>query len=130
MKSKIFQQKNTSGNFERQIQSKDPKKCKVEVSSIVYNDFNPDLDDYEEQEIRIKKSKVNFKIKEVKGKSFIILVSADIEFDIDDGDQNERFMDKDWSEEWVVPTLKIVNGKKEEYIDYQDNSLFGLELVY
>ena len=53
---------------------------------MAYNDFNPDTDDYEEQELSVKKSDVKFKIK---GKSKIILESANIEIDIDDEEQKE-----------------------------------------
>lgn len=131
MKSKIFK-KSSGGSIEREIDSTDPKSLKVELSSFVYNDFNPDSDEYEEQEVKVKKSEVKFKLKENKGKLKIALESAKIEFDIDDDSQKERFLDKDWSEESITPTLKITSkGKKgEEYLDYQDNSLFGLELVY
>ena len=58
------------------------------------------------------KSDVNFKIKNSKGKLKIILESANADFEIDDGDQSERFMDKDWETETVIPTLKLTDKKK------------------
>jgi len=133
MKSKIYQKKdnNKPSSFETDIKTKDPKSLKVEVSSFVYNDFNPDTDEYEQQEITVKKSEVKYKIKDNKGKFKITLVSANVEFDIDDDDQKERFLDKDWEMETMLPTLKIVGkGKKEEYINFQGGDFFGLELVY
>ena len=133
MKSKILQKKedNKASDFERDISLKDSKSLKVELSSFVYNDFNPDSDEYEEQEISVKKSDVKFKIKDNKGKLKIVLDSANIDFDIDDDEQNERFMDKDWETETIFPTLKLTDkSKKEEYVAYDGGHLFTLEVVY
>ena len=133
MKSKIFQKKedNKSSDFERDISLKDAKSLKVELSSFVYNDFNPESDEYEEQEISVKKSDIKFKIKDNKGKLKIVLESADIDFDIDDDEQSERFMDKDWETETIFPTLKLTDkSKKEEYVAYDGGHLFTLEVVY
>ena len=86
MKAKIFQKKenNKPSSFEMDISYKDAKSLKVSLSSIVYNDFDPDMDDYEQKEISVEKSDVKFKVKDSKGKLKIILESANIEFDIDD----------------------------------------------
>ena len=133
MKSKIFQKKddNKPSAFEHDIALKDAKSLTVELSSFVYNDFNPDSDEYEEQEVSVKKSDVKFKIKNSKGKLKIILESANVDFEIDDDDQNERFMDKDWETETVIPTLKLTDkSKKEEYVTYDGGHLFTLEVVY
>ena len=133
MESKILQKKedNKASDFERDISLKDAKSLKVELSSFVYNDFNPDSDEYEEQEISVKKSDVKFKIKDNKGKLKIVLESANIDFDIDDDEQSERFMDKDWETETIFPTLKLTdNSKKEEYVAYDGGHLFTLEVVY
>ena len=133
MKSKIFQKKedNKGSDFEQDISLKDAKSLKVELSSFVYNDFNPDSDEYEEQEISVKKSDVKFKIKDSKGKLKIVLESANIDFDIDDDEQSERFMDKDWETETIFPTLKLTDkSKKEEYVAYDGGHLFTLEVVY
>ena len=132
MKSKIFQKKddNKPSAFEHDIALKDAKSLTVELSSFVYNDFNPDSDEYEEQEVSVKKSDVKFKIKNSKGKLKIILESANVDFEIDD-DQSERFMDKDWETETVIPTLKLTDkSKKEEYVTYDGGHLFTLEVVY
>ena len=132
MKSKIFQKKedNKPSDFEHDIALKDAKSLKVELSSFVYNDFNPDSDEYEEQEVSVKKSDVKFKIKNSKGKLKIILESANVDFEIDD-DQSERFMDKDWETETITPTLKLTDkSKKEEYVTYDSGHLFTLEVVY
>ena len=132
MKAKIFQKKddNKQSAFEHDISLKDSKSLKVELSSFVYNDFNPDSDEYEQQEVSIKKSDVKFKIKKNKGKLKIILESANVDFEIDD-DQSERFMDKDWETETVIPTLKLTDkSKKEEYVTYDGGHLFTLEVIY
>ena len=133
MKSKILQKKedNKASDFERDISLKDAKSLKVELSSFVYNDFNPDSDEYEEQEISVKKSDVKFKVKDNKGKLKIVLESANIDFDIDDDEQSERFMDKDWETETIFPTLKLTDkSKKEEYVAYDGGHLFTLEVIY
>ncbi len=133
MKSKIFQKKddNKPSAFEHDIALKDAKSLTVELSSFVYNDFNPDSDEYEEQEVSVKKSDVKFKIKNNKGKFKIILESANVDFEIDDDDQSERFMDKDWETETITPTLKLTDkSKKEEYVTYDGGHLFTLEVVY
>ena len=133
MKSKIFQKKddNKPSAFEHDIALKDAKSLTVELSSFVYNDFNPDSDEYEEQEVSVTKSDVKFKIKNSKGKLKIILESANVDFEIDDDDQSERFMDKDWETETVIPTLKLIDkSKKEEYVTYDGGHLFTLEVVY
>ena len=132
MKSKIFQKKddNKPSAFEHDVSLKDAKSIKVELSSFVYNDFNPDSDEYEEQEVSVTKSDVKFKIKNNKGKLKIILESVNADFEIDD-DQSERFMDKDWETETIIPTLKLSDkSKKEEYVTYDGGHLFTLEVVY
>jgi len=132
MKAKILQKKddNKPSAFEHDISLKDAKSLKVELSSFVYNDFNPDSDEYEEQEVSVKKSDVKFNIKNNKGKLKFILESANADFEIDD-DQSERFMDKDWETETITPTLKLTDkSKKEEYVTYDDGHLFTLEVVY
>ena len=133
MKCKIYQKKenNKSSSFEEDIKLKDKKSLKVSLTSFIYNDFDPDMDDYEQKEISVKKSDVKFKVKDTKGKLKIVLESADLEFDIDDEAQSERFMDKDWETETVIPTLKLTDkSKKEEYITYDGGHLFTLEVVY
>ena len=133
MKAKIFQKKenNKPSSFEMDISSKDAKSLKVSLSSVVYNDFDPDMDDYEQKEISVAKSDVKFKVKDNKGKLKIILESANIEFGIDDEAQSERFMDKDWETETIFPTLKITDkSKKEEFIEFNGGDFFSLEMVY
>ena len=133
MKAKIFQKKenNKPSSFEMDISSKDAKSLKAALSSFVYNDFDPDMDDYDQKEISVVKSDVKFKVKDNKGKLKIILESANIEFDIDDEAQSERFMDKDWETETIFPTLKITDkSKKEEFIEFNGGDFFTLEMVY
>ena len=133
MKAKIFQKKenNKSSSFEMDINSKDAKSLKVSLSSLVYNDFDPDMDDYEQKEIPVKKSDVKFKINNNKGKLKIFLESAFIEFDFDDEAQSERFMDKDWETETIFPTLKITDkSKKDEFVEFNGGDFFTLEMIY
>ena len=133
MKAKIFQKKenNKSSSFEMDINSKDAKSLKVSLSSLVYNDFDPDMDDYEQKEIPVKKSDVKFKINNNKGKLKIFLESAYIEFDVDDEAQSERFMDKDWETETIFPTLKISDkSKKDEFVEFNGGDFFRLEISY
>ena len=133
MKAKIFQKKenNKPSSFEMDISSKDAKSLKAALSSFVYNDFDPDMDDYDQKEISVVKSDVKFKVKDNKGKLKITLESANIDFDIDDEAQSERFMDKDWETETIFPTLKITDkSKKEEFIEFNGGDFFSLEMVY
>ena len=133
MKAKIFQKKddNKPPAFEHDISLKDSKSLKVELSSFVYNDFNPDSDEYEEQEVSVKKSDIKFKIKNNKGKLKIILESANADFEIDDDDQSERFMDKDWETETIFPTLKISDkSKKDELVEFNAGDFIRLEISY
>ena len=132
MKAKILQKKddNKPSAFEHDISLKDTKSLKVEFSSFVYSDFNPDSDEYEDQEVSVTTSDVKFKIKNSKGKLKITLESANVDFEIDD-DQSERFMDKDWETETITPTLMLTDkSKKEEYVTYDAGHLFTLEVVY
>jgi hypothetical protein len=132
MKAKILQKKddNKPSAFEHDISLKDTKSLKVEFSSFVYSDFNPDSDEYEDQEVSVTTSDVKFKIKKSKGKLKITLESANVDFEIDD-DQSERFMDKDWETETITPTLMLTDkSKKEEYVTYDGGHLFTLEVVY
>ena len=62
--------------FEHDISLKDSKSLKVELSSFVYNNFNPDSDEYEDQEVSVKKTDIKFKIKNNKSKLKIILESV------------------------------------------------------
>ena len=133
MKATIFQKKNNNepSSFEAETKLKDSKSINASLSSFTYNDFDPDMDDYEEKEISVKKSNVKFKVKKIKGKLKIVLESADIEFEIDDEAQSERFMDKDWETETIFPTLSITDkSKKEESVEFNGGDFFTLEVLY
>ena len=133
MKVKIIQKKdnNEPSSFEVETKLKDSKSIKASLTSFTYNDFDPDMDDYEEKEISVKKSNVKFKVKESMGKLKIVLESADIEFEIDDEAQGERFMDKDWETETIFPTLSITDkSKKEESVEFNGGDFFTLEVSY
>ena len=106
------------------------KKYKPTISTLNFNDFNPESDEYEVTEVSVNKSSVKIKFTEAKGKMIVVLDPADIELSFDDGDQEERFLDKDWSEEWVEPTICFKGNKDgdEVYLPYEDNSLFTIDL--
>ena len=40
-----------------------------------------------------------------------------------------RFLDKEWPEEWIEPTLFFKSEKNHFSVKYQDNSLFTLKLI-
>ena len=103
-------------------------KINIEVSSFLYNDFDPELDDYERVEVGVDKSSCEYEIKELKGRRVISLIQAQILFRISERDQRERFFDKDWQSEWIVPTLHVWNPSEETFLDYVDERLFTLEL--
>ena len=98
---------------------------KATISSIIYNRFDPDTDEYEPTEISVIKSDLKLTFKEVNNKMTVALVSAEIEVSFDDADEQERFEDKEWSQEWIEPTI-CFKGKSgdEVYLPYEDNSLF------
>ena len=106
------------------------KNYKPTITTLNFNDFNPESDEYEVTEVSVNKSSVKIKFTEAKGKMIAVLESADIELSFDDGDQEERFLDKDWSEEWVEPTICFKGSKAgdEIYLPYEDNSLFTIDL--
>ena len=106
------------------------KNYKPTISTLNFNDFNPESDEYEVTEVSVNKSSVKIKFTEAKGKMIAVLESADIVLSFDDGDQEERFLDKDWSEEWVGPTICFKGSKAgdEIYLPYEDNSLFTIDL--
>jgi hypothetical protein len=41
----------------------------------------------------------------------------------------ERFLDKEWPEEWIEPTLFFKSEKNHFSLRYQDNSLFTLKRI-
>ena len=136
---KVYQKSEASGSFNLELphskkdHDKFIKKYKPIISSFTYSDFNPDSEEYEVTEINvIKSSELKIKFKEVKKKMNVILESAKVEisFAKSDSEQEERFLDKDWSEEWIEPTICFEGPKPGDtiYLPYENNSLFTLEL--
>ena len=41
----------------------------------------------------------------------------------------ERFLGKEWPEEWIEPTLFFKSEKNHFSVKYQDNSLFTLKII-
>lgn len=101
----------------------------IEISSFFYNDFDPKQDDYERVEVRVDKSSCEYEIKDLRGGRVISLIQAEIRFVFSERDQRERFVDKDWQNEWIVPTLHIRNSSEKAFIDYADERLFTLEVL-
>ena len=54
------------------------KNYKPTISTLNFNDFNPESDEYEVTEVSVNKSSVKIKFTEVKGKMIAVLESADI----------------------------------------------------
>jgi hypothetical protein len=102
------------------------KDYKPTISSLIYNDFNPDSDEYEPTEVSVVKSELKLIFKEANGKMTVALVSAEVEISFDDADQQERFEDKDWESEWIEPTICFKGSKDgdEIFLPYENNSLF------
>ena len=63
--------------------------------------------------------------KEANNKLTVALVSAEIEVSFDGASEQRRFEDKEWSQEWIEPTI-CFKGKSgyEVSLPYEDNSLF------
>lgn len=121
------QQKGTIGGFAMPLELKG-NAFNIEISSFCYNDFDPKQDDYERVEVRVEKSSCAYEIKELKGRRVLILIQAQVLFVISEAKQRERFVDKDWESEWILPTLHIRNQSEERFFAYTDERLFTLEL--
>jgi hypothetical protein len=102
------------------------KNYKPTISSLNYNDFNPESDEYEVTEVTVVKSELKLLFEEANNKMTVALVSAKVEVSFDDDDQKERFEDKDWESEWIEPTICFKGNKDgdEIYLPYENNSLF------
>lgn len=70
----------------------------IQLSSFVYNDFDPKQDDYERVEVRVTTSSCEYEVKKSKGVRLISLIQPKIFFVIDHKAQRERFKDKDWGD--------------------------------
>jgi hypothetical protein len=107
----------------------DLKDYSLSISYIDYSDYKPDLEDFEITEIKISNSKVNIDYKEKDNQIFATLNNATIDISFEDKDLQERFLDKEWSEEWIEPTLFFKSKKNHFSVKYQDNSLFTLKII-
>jgi hypothetical protein len=107
----------------------DLKDYSLSISYIDYSDYKPDLEDFEITEIKISNSKVNIDYKEKDNQIFATLNNATIDISFEDKDLQDRFLDKEWSEEWIEPTLFFKSKKNHFSVKYQDNSLFTLKII-
>ena|SRR5210317_1040574 len=107
----------------------DLKDYSLSISYIDFSDYKPDLEDFEITEVKISKSKVNIDYKEKDNEIFVSLNNATIDILFDDKEMQERFLDKEWSEEWIEPTLFFKSKKNHFSVKYQDNSLFTLKII-
>ena len=105
----------------------DAKNATVKVSELTYQDLPPDADDYEEVSVKVKET-TNVDIEWVdEGHVSLLLKSADLEVEFDDEEQEDRFYDKDWETEWVMPTMTCEHNDSSTNLQY-DNGLFTLEI--
>ena len=107
----------------------DLKDYSLSISYIDYSDYKTDLEDFEITEVKISNSKVNIDYKEKDNQIFATLNNATIDISFEDKDLQERFLDKEWSEEWIEPTLFFKSKKNHFSVKYQDNSLFTLKII-
>jgi hypothetical protein len=145
MKLKVLKQK----EFEKKIfqvklshtkkdHSEFLKKCKPVITKLSWGDWitQDGSDDSEMVEVfsNVKSSDVKLDYKEVKNKMFAIFKSAiinEIEFDKNDSNQKDRFIDKDWSSgETIMPFFAFIDvkTKKIQEFKFEDTGLSSFEL--
>tara|TARA_B100001029_G_C14855293_1_gene336012 strand:+ start:276 stop:686 length:411 start_codon:yes stop_codon:yes gene_type:complete len=105
------------------------KDVNVSIYSITYNDFDYDQDEYVETEVKVINSDADFKYHNTKENMYISLENATIEVEFDSGDQEEKFIDKDWEYESFTLTINLKGTKLNEFINYTDSELFLLEIL-
>ena len=100
----------------------------IMISELIYQDLPPDADEYEETSIKIKNSK-DVDVKWITGDvTKLSLQSAELEIEFDNDAQEERFYDKDWENEWIMPVLAYKLNNKTTELTYS-NGLFTLEIL-
>ncbi len=100
----------------------------IMISELVYQDLPPDADEYEETSIKVKNSK-DVDVKWITGDvTKLSLQSAELEIEFDNDAQEERFYDKDWETEWIMPVLAYELNNKTTELTYS-NGLFTLEIL-
>ena len=105
------------------------KDTKINLDLITYNDFDYDLDEYVEKEVKIIKSQAKFKYNNINDEMFISLENSIIELEFESEDQKERFIDKDWEYESFTFTLNLKSSSSNDFINYTDSELFYLEII-
>ena len=97
------------------------------VNQIVWDDFNSKTEEYVRTESKVLSSDVIIVFVSKKGKKIGKLISASLTIQFAGRSQFERFRDKEWSEEWVLPSLSCQrNGKeiiKHEFVAIDDYTI-------
>ena len=134
---KIFQ---TELSHTKKEHSEFLKKYKPAIIKLSWGDYIPQEDSDESEMVEVfsnvKNSDVKLDYKEVKNKMFAIFKSAtinEVEFDKKDGDQKDRFNDKDWSSgETIMPFFAFIDIKTKKTLEFKfegtDLSSFELSL--
>ena len=115
------------------------KKNKPCLGNFVWSDFTPDKDyeetgdgNWEDTEMTVINSTAELKYIKTKKKMYAILLSGKVEIEFENKAQSERFLDKDWSQEWIIPSLTfepLKSGDKAHGSIFQDmdRGLYTLE---
>ena len=114
---KIFQ---TELSHTKKEHSEFLKKYKPAIIKLSWGDYVP------QEDSNVKNSDVKLDYKEVKNKMFAIFKSAtinEVEFDKKDGDQKDRFNDKDWSSgETIMPFFAFIDIKTKKTLEFKFES--------
>ena len=81
------------------------KKNKPCLGNFVWSDFISDEDGYEDTEMTVINSTAELKYIKTKKRMYAIILSGKVEIESENKAQSERFLDKDWSQEWIIPSL-------------------------
>ena len=115
------------------------KKNKPCLGNFVWSDFTPDKNyeetgdgNWEDTEMTVINSTAELKYIKTKKKMYAILLSGKVEIEFENKAQSERFLDKDWSQEWIIPSLTfepLKSGDKAHGSIFQDmdRGLYTLE---
>ena len=132
---KIFQVKlsHTKKQYSEFLKKYKPAIIKLSWADWIYEDGS---EEGEMVEIfsNVKNSDVKLDYKEVKNKMFAIFKSAtinEVEFNKKDGDQKDRFNDKDWSSgETIMPFFAFIDMKTKKNLEFkfEDTGLSSFEL--
>ena len=132
---KIFQVKlsHTKKQHSEFLKKYKPAIIKLSWADWIYEDGSEE-GEMVEVFSNVKNSDVKLDYKEVKNKMFAIFKSAtinEVEFNKKDGDQKDRFNDKDWSSgETIMPFFAFIDMKTKKNLEFkfEDTGLSSFEL--